>query len=177
MSNIILELEQKKLISPPSWLGFNTVYLAVMGSTAYGVTSESSDYDVCGFAVPKKEIMFPHLAGVILVPRSKEQGGGWSSFDQEDVERFTQYQQHHINDPSACAGKGREYDLTVFNIVKYFKLLMENNPNIIDSLFVPYECVLHSTDVGNMVRENRHMFLHKGAYPNFKDTHIRKCIK
>ena len=45
---------------------------------------------------------------------------------------------------------------------------MENNPNIIDCLFTPTTCVLHSTRVGNLVRENRRLFLHKGAWPKFK---------
>jgi hypothetical protein len=45
---------------------------------------------------------------------------------------------------------------------------MENNPNVIDSLFTPATCVLHSTRVGNLVRENRRLFLHKGAWPKFK---------
>jgi len=63
---------------------------------------------------------------------------------------------------------GRTYDLTVFGIVKFFALAMENNPNIIDSLFTPTTCVLHSTRVGNLVRENRRLFLHKGAWPKFK---------
>ena len=45
---------------------------------------------------------------------------------------------------------------------------MENNPNVIDSLFTPVNCVLHSTRVGNLVRENRRLFLHKGAWPKFK---------
>ena len=60
------------------------------------------------------------------------------------------------------------YDLTIFGIVKFFNLAMENNPNIIDSLFTPANCVLHSTRVGNLVRENRRLFLHKGAWPKFK---------
>jgi len=60
------------------------------------------------------------------------------------------------------------YDLTIFGIVKFFALAMENNPNIIDSLFTPTTCVLHSTRVGNLVRENRKLFLHKGAWPKFK---------
>ena len=45
---------------------------------------------------------------------------------------------------------------------------MENNPNVIDSLFTPVNCVLHSTRVGNLVRENRKLFLHNGAWPKFK---------
>ena len=60
------------------------------------------------------------------------------------------------------------YDLTIFGIVKFFALAMENNPNVIDCLFTPATCVLHSTRVGNLVRENRRLFLHKGAWPKFK---------
>lgn len=62
----------------------------------------------------------------------------------------------------------KNYDFSVYNIVKYFQLLMENNPNIIDSIFTPTECVIHSTKVANMVRENRKMFLHKGCWHKFK---------
>jgi hypothetical protein len=61
-----------------------------------------------------------------------------------------------------------EYDFAVYGVVKYFQLCMDNNPNMIDSLFVPRNCVLHSTEVGEMIRENRRMFLHKGAWHKFK---------
>jgi len=47
-------------------------------------------------------------------------------------------------------------------------LAMKNNPNIIDSLFTPQFCVLHTTKVGNMVRDARRSFLHKGAWHRFK---------
>jgi hypothetical protein len=45
---------------------------------------------------------------------------------------------------------------------------MENNPNMIDSLFVPLNCIIHSTKIGNRVRANRQIFLHKGAYHRFR---------
>jgi hypothetical protein len=66
------------------------------------------------------------------------------------------------------AGRGRTYDLTIFGIVKFFQLAMENNPNILDSLITPATCVLHCTRVGTLVRENRKLFLHKEAWPKFK---------
>ncbi len=62
--------------------------------------------------------------------------------------------------------------MTVYPIVKYFRLLMDNNPNIIDSLFVPRNCVLYSTKVGEMVRENRHIFLHKGCWAKFNEKDL-----
>src|SRR5205085_101022 len=76
--------------------------------------------------------------------------------------------EHHVIDRDALGGHGRTYDLTIYGIVKFFNLALENNPNVIDSLFTPVNCVLHSTRVGNLVRENRRLFLHKGSWPKFK---------
>jgi predicted nucleotidyltransferase len=126
-----------------------------MGSVAYGVSSDTSDMDVYGWAIPPKEVVFPHLAGEV-------QGFG------RQHKKFEQFQKHHIYMEDELGGKGREYDISIYNIIKYFQLVMENNPNMVDSLFVPQECVLHMTQVGGMVREQRKMFLHKGSWYKFK---------
>jgi len=49
-----------------------------------------------------------------------------------------------------------------------FQLCMECNPNVIDSLFTPWRCVMHSTQVGEMVRDGRKLFLHKAAWHRFR---------
>ena len=148
-------LADRGLIKPPRWLPGNVQYETIMGSVAYGVSADSSDLDVYGWAIPHKDDVFPHLRGEIL-------GFGHPS------KPFEQYQEHHVEDRDALAGHGRTYDLTIFGIVKLFRLAMENNPNVLDSLFTPVTCVLHATRVGNLVRENRRLFLHKGAWPKFK---------
>ena len=148
-------LTDRGLVKPPRWLPGNVQYETIMGSVAYGVSSDTSDVDVYGWAIPMKEDIFPHLRGEVV-------GFG------KQARRFEQYQEHHVEDRDALAGHGRTYDLTIFGIVKFFALAMENNPNIIDSLFTPTTCVLHCTRVGNLVRENRRLFLHKGAWPKFK---------
>ncbi len=148
-------IKQGLLISPPKFLETGVQYEVVMGSTAYGVAEDHSDMDIYGFAIPPQDWVFPHLRGEIM------------GFD-ECKPQFEQIQQHHMMDKSARGGKGVEYDLTIYSIIKYFKLLMENNPNIIDSLYVPRNCVLYSTALGEMVRESRQMFLHKGCWPKFK---------
>lgn len=155
MSSTIQRLTERGLIRPPSWLPSNVHYEVVMGSQAYGVSNNESDFDVYGFCIPPKNLVFPHLAGEI------------PGFGRQ-VQRFENYQQHHVHDADALAGRGRNYDLTVFSIVKYFALAMENNPNMVDGLFVPQSCVLHQTRVGGMVRANRRLFLHKGAFHKFK---------
>lgn len=148
-------LTDRGMVKPPRWLPSNVQYETIMGSVAYGVSGDTSDMDVYGWAIPPKEDVFPHLRGEIL-------GFG------RQARRFEQFQEHHVRDPDALAGHGRTYDLTVFGVVKFFTLAMENNPNVIDSLFTPATCVLHSTRVGNLVRENRRLFLHRGAWPKFK---------
>ena len=148
-------LTDRGLAKPPRWLPGNVQYETIMGSVAYGVSSDTSDVDVYGWAIPPKEDIFPHLRGEI------------PGFGKE-ARRFGVYQEHHVEDRDALAGHGRMYDLTIFGIVRLFALAMENNPNVIDCLFTPATCVLHSTRVGNLVRENRRLFLHKGAWPKFK---------
>lgn len=151
MSSTVKKLEDRGLIKPVDWLGHNTVYETVMGSVAFGVADEFSDYDITGFCIPLKETVFPHLAGEIE---------GYCRHKK----RFKVYQQHHIHNPD----DGREYDLNIYNIVHYFSLCAENNPNMLDSLFSPRECVLTSTHISEKVRENRHIFLHKGSWPKYK---------
>jgi len=130
-----------------------THYETIMGSVAYGVSNDMSDVDVYGFTIPSKDIVFPHLAGHI-------QGFG------KKPQSFDQWQQHHIKVEEK--GHEREYDFQIFNIVKFFQLVMENNPNMIDSLYTPNSCVLHQSKIGQMVRSNRNIFLHKGSWQKFK---------
>lgn len=155
MASTVQRLSEQGLITPPNFVVSNTMYEVIMGSFAYGVSSDTSDVDLYGFCIPPLEVVFPHLAGNI------------PGFGRQK-KAFEQYQQHHIVDPSAMAGKGREYDVTIYSVVKFFMLIMENNPNMIDSLFVPQNCIVHCTKIGHMVRERRKAFLHKGSWHRFK---------
>jgi predicted nucleotidyltransferase len=131
-----------------------------MGSQAYGVSIDDSDLDIYGFCIPPKEMIFPHLAGEIL---------GFGT----QAKPFEQYQIHHVKDPD----KEVEYDFVIYSIVKYFNLCMDNNPNMIDSLFTPRQCVIHSTAISELLRENRRMFLHKGAWAKFKGYSYAQMAK
>jgi len=155
MGSLVAALEKKELLHPPGWLSANIQYETLMGSTAYGVSTEGSDWDVYGFTIPRKDVVFPHLAGEII-------GFG------RQKKKFGQFEANHIVDSSASGGHGREYDITIYNIVKFLSLVMECNPNMIDSLFTPERCVLHCTSIGRMVLDKRKMFLHKGAYHKFR---------
>ena len=144
-------LNKKQLITPPHHVLAGIQYECMMGSVAYGVATDLSDVDLYGFSIPSKEMVFPHLIGYV-------EGFGTKRT------KFEQYQQHHIVDQETK----KEYDITIYNIVKYFNLCMANNPNLIDSLFVPRRCVLFSTPISEYLRENRHKFLHAGCWHKFK---------
>lgn len=144
-------LYQRQLIHPPKWLPNNTCYLVVMGSQAYGVSNDASDQDIYGMCIPPKELIFPHLAGEI------------PGFGRQ-IHRFEVWQEHHVQDKDRQV----EHDFAVYGIVKYFQLCMENNPNMIDSLFVPQTCVIHTNQIGVLMRERRRQFLHKGSWHKFK---------
>lgn len=152
MSSVFDKLRSKGLLNSPPWFMENNVQLEViMGSVAYGVSSDTSDMDVYGFCMPPKDYIFPHLRGEIV------------DFSTSG-KTFQTWQQHHVMD----AETNKEYDLCIYSIQRFFRLCMENNPNMVDALFVPRRCVLFSTGVGEIVRENRKMFLHKGSWPKFK---------
>lgn len=149
---ILQKLCKKGLAKPPAFLADNCHYLAISGSEAYGCNEPgSSDIDVQGWCIPPKDVVFPHLAGEI------------PNFGAQK-KRFDTWQQHHITDPD----DNRQYDFAVYNVVSFFNLCMTNNPNMIDLLFVPEHCVMQITRLGQRVRENRKLFLHKGAWHKFK---------
>lgn len=148
----------------PSFVRNSIHYETIMGSIAYGANTDTSDFDVYALCIPPKEMIFPHLAG--YVP-----GFG------KPPPKFKTLNLHHLYDKESEGGKGRNYDLTVYSIVEYFQLCMQCNPNMIDSLFTPRRCILFSTQIGELIRENRHLFLHKGAWFKFKGYAYSQCHK
>lgn len=141
---VIDPLIESGVIRPPAFMKNNVHYETMMGSIAYGVATNASDVDVYGFCIPSKDLVFPHLAGEI------------AGFDH--TERFEQYQQHGVS------WEGKSLDISIYSIVRFFYLCMENNPNMLDSLYTPANCVLHITQMGQIVRDSRDLFLHKGYY-------------
>jgi len=55
-------------------------------------------------------LVFPHRAGEIF---------GFGA----QIKRFESWQEHHV------AALGKSWDFSIFGIVKFFQLAMENNPN------------------------------------------------
>ena len=87
-------LTDRGLVKPPRWLPGNVQYETIMGSVAYGVSSDTSDVDVYGWAIPPKEDIFPHLRGEI------------PGFGKPGQAVRAVYQEHHVEDRDALAGHG-----------------------------------------------------------------------
>ena len=154
MSSKLIQAVDRKLfqLNPDQkWIKSNLQYEVIMGSMAYGVSNDNSDVDIYGWCIPPKGYIFPHTQGYVH---------GFGPAPQN----FEQFQLHHVQDPS----KHAEYDFTIFSVVKYLSLVADNNPNIIDSLFVPQQCVTQCTSLGMIFRDHRKSFLHKGAWHRFK---------
>ena len=151
MASIVKRVYEKQLAHPPKWAMDNTVLECLTGSVSYGASNDTSDMDVFAVCIPPKREIFPHLYGRIV------------GFGKQEP-RFTQWEKHHIQDKE----KQKEYDIKLYNIVDFINLCMDNNPNMIDQLFCPRNCVLYSTQVGEYLRENRHKFLHKGGWVKFR---------
>lgn len=148
---ILDNLYKQNRIHPPKWLLANTCYLAKVGSESYGAKVGDSDTDIQGICIPPKADIFPHLRGEIV-------GFG------RQIQRFEVWQEHHVFDEQ----KNLEFDFSVYSIVKFFHLAMENNPNILDVISVPTKCVVHATAIGQMIRDNRKLFYHAGCFHKFR---------
>ena len=129
------------------WVPANICLEAMVGSYSYGCRDpESSDEDIAGITIPPSDIIYPHRLGYIP---------GFGS----PAPKFEQLQNNHID------GK---YDITIYNIVKFFHLCMNNNPNIVDILFSPEHCITSMNSIGAHLIENRHIFLNKKCWHTFR---------
>lgn len=57
----------------------------------------------------------------------------------------------------------KDPDRTVFNITKFFKLAADCNPNIIEFLYAPEDCILSSSKIWEDIVDKREIFLSKKA--------------
>lgn len=151
MSIDLKRLEHIKKINPPKWLLDNIHYLTISGSFAYGTNTKESDYDIYGICIPPKNILFPWLENNKIF--------GFDSFNA-----FEQWNEQHIRDEDSK----KEYDFTVYNITRFFYLCANANPNVNELLYTPQDCVLICSSIGQMIRENRQLFLSKKAWHTHK---------
>ena len=63
--------------------------------------------------------------------------------------------------------QGSEWDIVGYDIIKYFRLLLKSNPNVIGLLWLRPEHYLHISPLGQRIIDNRNLFASKQAYKSF----------
>lgn len=151
MASALKRLASKKIAHPPGWLIENLQYEVIFGSRAFGTQRLDSDYDLYGYAIPCRRFIFPTSEGWLP---------GWD----KDCPKFDQYQQQAIVEPDSK----KEFSFNIYNIIKYFRLVADANPNMLSSLYVPEDCIKHITKTGQMVRDQRKLFLSKLCWVKYR---------
>ncbi len=133
----------------------HTVLFTIAGSRSYGLHNEYSDVDVKGIFIPPiREARFGILEGHEQVDSRRHLAPFYNLLTEEE-KRAT------VLD---CVDKGGDItspDGVVYDIIKFFKLALNANPNILEVLFCEDKDIRLITPAGQIIRDNRDLFLSK----------------
>ena len=124
-----------------------TILLIVAGSRAYGIHKPDSDVDV---------------KGVLTVP-SRYIFGFRDRFAQVDSPEHMRVWLNHLTPDQQRAVAGDKIEGSIYELRKFLSLAADCNPNILDVLFSRDEEVIHQTKSGQLLRENRDLFISSKA--------------
>lgn len=143
----------KGKLNGQGWIEDHLVFEARLGSYAYGASLDDTDIDVRGIFVPPKEMLFPFRK------RDYIYGFGTQPLKINMFDRIID-----------------EYDVIYYNIVKFFDLMLSNNPNVMNFLFLrEKDCTIY-TKVADMILENKEVFLSKKIYTTYNGL-AESCVK
>jgi predicted nucleotidyltransferase len=114
-----------------------------VGSHLYGTNTPTSDFDYSGVFLPTKALVFGF---------QRVEEVNLSITDKDEAGKNTQ----------------NAVDRKLYEFRKFVKLAMENNPNIIEQLFVNEPNIVYINDAGRALLEERYKFPHKGLVEKFK---------
>ena len=120
----------------------NLIFKTLVGAQMYGLVTPNSDRDEEGVFIPPKDFVL----GIHKV---------------EQVEFRT--------NPTSSGKRNTkdDIDLTIFALPKFLKLLADGNPNKIELLFSPQNCVLHTSKWWQMILDNKDAFISQKVYHSF----------
>lgn len=87
------------------------------------------------------------------------------------LDKFEQEENWGVDD------SGEKIDKSVYNVVKIIELLKKTNPNIIDFVFAPEHCILHSTPEWEKIVDIRDEFITKKAkwaYQGYAEAQLNR---
>lgn len=120
----------------------NKIYHCMVGSKLYGTNTPESDDDFSGIFIAPKEFYL-----------------GLNKVEEVDCS-FTSKRDDGKNDTDAI-------DFKLYELRKFMKLAMENNPNILEHLFCNSEHIIDISAAGLNLLANRHLFPWKGLKQKF----------
>lgn len=134
----------------------NKILEVQVGSQVYGTSTPDSDTDYMGIFIASKRFYL-----------------GLDKVEEVDLSTVSKLA-NGKNDKDAV-------DLKYYELRKYVKLAMDNNPNILDALFSPRDKIVYINDFGEMLLGARHLFPYKGLAQKylgyaFSQKH-KMCIK
>jgi hypothetical protein len=167
----------------------------VSGSQAYGMATETSDVDIRGIFVPTLEYMLGFMKRVAQleinkVKRRTDEPEVVVAYDSrtdekiiEDVESIVQINPERKNVKKDTNKDNPPPEVVIYAIQKYMALACNANPNILELLFMPEDCLLEIHPLFKLLTDNRKLFLSRRArwtyagYANSQvhriDTHLR----
>jgi len=139
--------ERKEIVEKNKILEIKT------GSNLYGLETPESDVDYGGVFVEPIEFVLP-TTRQILSPFYRHE-----SLNEIDLS---------IKDKKDNGRNSKDaIDRKFYSLKKFVKLAAENNPNIIEMLFVNPENIIYCNKWGKLLLDNRNLFLHEGLVERF----------
>lgn len=123
-----------------------------VGSFLYGTNTENSDEDYCGVFIPPINYYF-----------------GLDKVEEMDLSIIDKLE----------SGKNSKdaIDRKFYELRKFVKLAIDNNPSIIEMLFVNKKNIVYHNIFGGTLLYNRHLFPYKECYHRFKGYAISQTKK
>lgn len=143
----------------------HTVFLTAAGSHAYGMATEQSDYDYRGIAIPP-------LSTYISLTNKFEH-----CVDTDKGKHvYTHYPIGLLkDDPRAPdAREGMAPDMQVYEITKFMRLALDNNPSILEYLFTDPRFFVMKHPLMDKIIDIRHKFLSKACKARFSGYAIQQ---
>lgn len=115
----------------------NTILLGYMGSISHGTQIPNTNPD----CIDDVDMM-----GVSIATENVYMGLG--KFEQKEA-------------------KYKEFDSVVYEIKKFFSLLLKQNPNVLGLLWLQHQNYIYKSPAGQSIIDNRQLFVSKEAYHSF----------
>jgi uncharacterized protein len=134
----------------------HTIFLAVTGSHAYGMARPTSDVDIRGAAIVPRPVRDSFYLKFDQFTSAK-QVGPWGPTSEGAIAKLDEH-------PTAgkCYERDGEIDLCIYSLTKLVALVANNNPNVLELLFLDERDVLFSwADVWDRIADGRDLFLSK----------------